>query len=159
LQLKCNKTDFGSGMPVQVEDMATLTTMAPPIGEQPPATPKRRNNRVSRTIRRFHFWLGALLTINFIVLVLTGLLVQHRTFFRLSERTVSRKWLPAGYRLHDPDSEIRADIVMTDFHSGKLLGPKGPWIVDITATGLVLMVISGYATQLICRYSKKGNGS
>lgn len=115
----------------------------------------RSNGWISRAVRRFHFCLGAVLTINFVVLVVTGLLIQHRTFFRLEERTISRAWLPGGYRAGDPGSEIRADIVITDLHSGKLFGPKGPLVVDAAAGGLLLMIASGYIMQLACRYRNR----
>ncbi len=141
--------------PAQVESIAVVASEND--GKAPPNGQRQAKNGTSRIIRRLHFWFGALLTINFVVLVATGLLVQHRAFFRLEERTISRKWLPAGYRPQDPDSEIRADIVITDLHSCRLFGPRGPLIVDAAAAGLLWMIASGFSMQLVCRYRNHRN--
>ncbi len=117
-----------------------------------PVRTTRRRTRASQVLRKFHLWLGVTFTINFLLLLLTGVLVQHRELFGLETKTVSRRWLPAGYRHQDPDTEIRADIVLTDLHSGKLFGPRGPVIVDGAAAAWILMMCSGYAVQLVSRY-------
>ena len=113
--------------------------------------PGRRRN-ASQWLRRVHFWMGVAFTANFLVILLTGLMVQHRSWFGLEAKTVGRRWLPTAYRMEDTDSEIRADIVVTDLHSGKLFGPKGPLVVDAAAAAWLLMMISGYGVQLVSRY-------
>ena len=112
----------------------------------------RRNgkSRAAVVLRRLHFWTGAILTLNFLLLAATGTLIQHREFFGLEERTVSRKWLPAGYRTQDPDTEIRADIVVTDLHSGRMFGAAGRLAVDLAAAGFVLMIATGFGVQIVC---------
>ena len=114
---------------------------------------------MSKILRATHIWLGALLTANFILLILTGMVVQHRAFFRLEERTISRRWLPAGYRPQDPDTEIRADIVFTDLHSGRIFGAWGPLVVDAAAAGLLSMILTGFVMQLIYRCRNKQHNS
>jgi hypothetical protein len=123
-------------------------------GTAAPAGSGGRNGKSRRGlfVRRLHYWAGTILTLNFVLLILTGLLVQHRGYFRLEERTVSRKWLPAGYRPQDPDTEIRADIVVTDLHSGRIFGARGPLVVDLAAAGLLVMIVSGFSVQVICRF-------
>lgn len=99
--------------------------------------------------------LGVVLGAFFFLLAATGLLVQHRERLRLPERSVSRRWLPAGYRPQDPDTEIRADIVLTDLHSGRIFGPKGPLVVDAVTTAWLLMIASGYILAFVRRRNGK----
>jgi uncharacterized iron-regulated membrane protein len=103
-------------------------------------------------LRKFHWCLAIVFTLSFLLVVLTGFLVQHRDGLGLANRSVSRRWLPAGYRPDDPDSEIRADIVITDLHSGKIFGSNGGLIVDSAAIAWLLMMASGYGIQLVSRY-------
>ena len=116
-----------------------------------------RRSRLSPGLRRLHFWVGALFTACFLLLIVTGLMVGHRDLLALEQKTVSRRWLPRGYRPQDPDSEIRADIVLTDLHSGKLFGPKGPLLVDGAAAAWLIMMISGYGIQIVSRYRNGKN--
>jgi len=129
---------------------------APPDGPATQAEARTGNGgKPAQFLRRLHFWAGAILTINFILLVITGLCVQHRDWLQLEERTVSRKWLPSGYRPHDPETEIRADIVLTDLHSGRLFGRWGPLMVDLAAAGFLFMIASGFIMQLSCKYRNR----
>lgn len=142
----------GRAMPVQAEDNLT--------GQMTAAQAQREcgsgTSNLARFLRKLHLWLGVLLTMSFLVLIISGLLVQHRTLFSLADRSVSRRWLPSDYRPHDPDTEIRADIVLTDLHSGKLFGPGGRWLADAAAGGLLLMIASGFGMQIVCRYHGSG---
>ncbi len=106
-------------------------------------------------LRRLHFWIGALLAANFALVAVTGLLIQHREYFGLDRKTVNRRWLPEGYRPNDPECEIRADIVVTDLHSGHLFGRWGPVAADASAAGVLFMIASGFWMRLICKESRK----
>lgn len=97
-------------------------------------------------------------TASFLVILVTGLMVEHRQLFSLEERTISRRWLPAGYRPQDPETRIRGDIVVTDLHSGRVFGPKGPLLVDGAALAWLLMMLSGYSIQIASRYRNGKNG-
>ena len=119
---------------------------------KPPAAAQAPRCKLSQVLRKVHLWMGIVFTINFLILLLTGFLVQHRGWLALETKTVTRKWLPSGYRPGDPDEEIRADIVLTDLHSGKLFGPKGPLVVDAAAAAWLFMMSSGYGVQLLARY-------
>ncbi len=110
-------------------------------------------------LRRFHRWVAAAFTLNFLLLAGTGFLVQHREWFRLEDKSVRRRWLPTGYRPSDPDSEIRADIVVADLHSGRLFGRYGPVVVDAAAAAWLLMMGSGAAMQIICNLRGKSGPS
>lgn len=113
--------------------------------------------RAARVLRTMHWWIGLLSTAGFLTLIATGLLVQHRERFNLERRTVSRQWLPPGYRPQDPDDRVRADIVLTDLHSGRLLGPRGPLLVDGVALAWVAMMGSGYALRVAGRRRSRRN--
>lgn len=104
------------------------------------ATPHR--NGWSRRLRRLHAVAGLVLTLNLLLLLVTGFLVQHREDFRLEDQTISRTWLPASYRPLD-GAEVRADIVVTDVHSGRILGPSGALILDAATVGWAVLLVSG----------------
>ena len=113
---------------------------------------RRRTTKAAAALRRLHSWLGMLFTVFFLLLVVTGVLVQHRERFGLADKAVSRRWLPAGYRSNDPGPDVRADIVITDLHSGRLFGPHGPLAMDLAAAAWALMMASGYGIQWASRF-------
>ncbi len=116
-----------------------------------PAAAAPHGKRPARLLRKIHVWIGVLFTLHFLVVMTTGLLVQHRDLFGLERRTVSRRWLPAAYRPGDPDNEIRADIVITDLHSGKIFGSRGPIMVDAAVLAWFVMLATGYGIFLVSR--------
>lgn len=156
MQLRCNKNPA----PPRASMPAALDLDGPaaahPDGPAPQADRRSGNGgRPAQLLRRLHLWAGAILTLNFILLVITGLCVQHRDWLQLEGRTVSRTWLPSGYRPHDPETEIRADIVLTDLHSGRLFGAWGPLMVDLAAAGFLFMIASGFIMQVSCKYRNR----
>ena len=100
-------------------------------------------------VRSLHAFLGVVSAVNLFLLICTGLLLQHAAMLHLDERTVSRTILPSGYRPQDGGYGVRADIVITDLHSGRLFGTVGTLILDvitlawlvILATGLVMYIL------------------
>ena len=105
-------------------------------------------------MRRTHALLGTISACNLILLITTGLLLQHVTLLRLDERTVSRSLLPSRYRQQDGDSGVRADIVVADLHSGRMLGVAGALLLDtITLAWLVIL-----GTGLVMYFLERGNG-
>jgi len=112
-------------------------------------------NGMRRWMRKAHALTGVVLALNLLLVVLTGAMIGHRELLRLEERTVSRTWLPHNYRPLDGD-EVRADIVITDLHSGRLFGPRGPVVVDVLTLGAMLLIVSGAAMYLMRR---GGNGT
>ncbi len=107
--------------------------------------------RPRRWVRKLHLVVGLVCTVNFLVLLGTGFLVQHRQFFALEQKTISRGWLPSGYRPLDPDRTVRADIVVTDLHSGRLYGRYGMLVVDAMTVGWFLMIATGIGIVLVRR--------
>ena len=97
----------------------------------------------STWIRRTHALLGLISALNLLVLIGTGLVLQHAALLRLDERSVSRRLLPSGYRPQDGDAEVRADIVITDLHSGRLFGTSGRLFLDVVTLLWLVMLTTG----------------
>lgn len=93
--------------------------------------------------RRVHALVGIVSSINLLVLIGSGLLLQHASLLRLDEKTVSRVVLPKSYRPQDGDTGVRADIFVTDLHSGRLLGSTGTVVVDILTFGWLTLLLTG----------------
>src|SRR5215475_2973986 len=104
----------------------------------------------SSWVRRVHATLGLISALNLLLLICTGLLLQHATLLRLEERSISRRLLPASYRPQDGDTGVRADIVITDLHSGRILGTAGRLFLDVVTLTWLVMLITG-----LVMYSRK----
>ena len=115
---------------------AIVALQAAAGSEQEPRHARRR------WVRRLHAVAGVVLTANLALLLVTGFLMQHTEAFGLEGKMVSRTWLPADYRPQD-GGEVRADIVVTDLHSGRLLGGPGRMVVDAVSVGWLIMLVSG----------------
>src|SRR5262245_40040899 len=91
-----------------------------------------RSSNANRTwLRRLHAIVGIVSSVNLIILLASGFLIQHRETFRLEDRFVGRALLPDSYRPADGPSGVRADIVATDLHSGRIFGPVGLLVLDV----------------------------
>ena len=107
--------------------------------------------RLLRFARKLHIWVGLTAALYFMLIAATGVAINHRDRLRLEERAVSRTWLPASYR-PDDGPEVRADIVVTDLHSGLIFGRVGAPILDIVALVWFISIVTGL-TMLIVRRS------
>jgi len=107
--------------------------------------------RILRIARKLHIWVGLSAALYFMLIATTGVMINHREGLRLEERNVSRKWLPAGYRAQD-GSEVRADIVVTDLHSGLIFGKIGAPVLDFVALVWFISIVTGL-TMLAVRRS------
>lgn len=121
-------------------------------GLDQPAKMPRGNNRAA-SVRRLHALLGVISALNLLLLITTGLLLQHMKLFRLNDRMVSRTFLPASYRSQDGPEGVRADIVITDLHSGRILGTTGTAILDVITLGWFVMLLTG-----VILYTTRANG-
>ncbi len=74
---------------------------------------------------------------------------------RLDEKMVSRRLLPSSYRLQDGDEGVRADIVVTDIHSGRILGTPGVLVLDAVTLAWLAMLITGLVMYLGSRAKGK----
>jgi hypothetical protein len=85
------------------------------------------------------------------LIVTTGLLIQHRDFFGLDNRYIGRRFLPSEYRPND-GPEVRSDIVVTDLHSGRILGTTGAVILDVVTVCWLILLLTG-----VSMYVKRAN--
>jgi hypothetical protein len=108
-------------------------------------------------LRRLHAVVGVVASLNLLLLLGTGFLLQHRETFALDEDFVSRSFLPASYRVQDGPEGVRADIVVTDLHSGRLLGTTGALVLDGITLGWFVLLLSGLYLFVISR-GRKENG-
>lgn len=110
--------------------------MARDIGSKQSGTAKALSRRV-------HALVGIVSSLNLLILIGSGLLLQHSSLLRLDEKTVSRTVLPKSYRPQDGDAGVRADIFVTDLHSGRLLGTTGTIVVDVVTFGWLALLLTG----------------
>lgn len=103
--------------------------------------------------RRLHALLGVISAFNLLLLITTGLLLQHVSLFHLDDHMVGRTFLPASYRPQDGPEGVRADIVIADLHSGRILGTAGTAVLDIITLGWLIMLLTG-----LVMYSGRTNG-
>ncbi|MBI1897873.1 MAG: hypothetical protein HYS04_15285 [Acidobacteria bacterium] len=139
LQLICMATGFTTSLDARAAERAPCSAARACLGRA----------LILKWLRRLHWYVAAAATVLFLLIVATGLLIEHRDLFRLDEKTIGRAWLPADYRPHDPGDGVRADIVVTDLHSGRIFGPQGRLLVDGATAAWVLLIISGYGLKLL----------
>jgi hypothetical protein len=110
-----------------------------------------------RLLRKIHATVGIISTLNVLLLIATGFLIQNREELGLDDHYVSRRFLPSGYRPHDDPAEVRSDIVLTDLHSGRVLGRPGVLLVDGLTIAWVALAITGVFLYG-AKYVRGGNG-
>ena len=103
----------------------------------------KKNGRNGKLTRRIHAFLGIVSALNLFVLITTGFLLQHASLLRLDEKTVSRAILPRSYRPQDGENGVRADILVTDLHSGRLIGTAGTLLLDGLTLAWMTLLITG----------------
>lgn len=106
-------------------------------------TSGRAGARRRTLMRKLHAVVGLVASLNLLFILVTGFLLQHREGFRLEDRLVSRAILPEGYRPQDGAGGVRADIVVTDLHSGRMLGTTGTLVLDGITLGWFVLLLSG----------------
>lgn len=131
---------------------------APRGGARPAAKTAVNGARSRAWVRRVHSAVGLISALNLLLLIGSGLLLQHREAFRLDARTVGRMFLPGRYRSQDGPEGVRADIVLADLHSGRLFGRTGALVLDAVTLGWVALLLSGLVMFAAGRW-RNGNGS
>lgn len=99
--------------------------------------------RTSKWVRRTHALLGIVSAFNLLLLIGTGFLLQHASLLHLDERVVPRRILPSFYRPQDGVHGVRADIFVTDLHSGRLFGVAGTLTLDVVTLAWLILLTTG----------------
>jgi hypothetical protein len=105
---------------------------------------------------RVHVAIGLVFALYFLMLAVTGVMLHHAGDWGLTEKYVSRRYLPSSYRPPDGE-ETRLDIVVTDLHSGRIFGIAGRWLPDLVAGFWTISILTGIG-MVLWRKARRGNG-
>lgn len=92
---------------------------------------------------RIHVLTGLIAALWLLLVAITGVLINHQESLGLLDMELSDRYLPAYYRSDLRTGSVRLNILITDLHSGRILGAKGHWVGDGIALLLVISLTSG----------------
>ena len=96
---------------------------------------------------RIHLVTGLAAAIWFLLVAVTGVLINHQESLGLLEAEISDRHLPGYYRADARTGTTRLNILITDLHSGRILGSRGHWVSDIVAVFLIVSLLTGLASH------------
>ena len=96
---------------------------------------------------RVHMVTGLAAAVWFLLMALTGILINHQESLGLLDAEVSDRYLPGYYRSDARTGTTRLNIIITDLHSGRILGAQGAWMSDLVAVLLIVSLLSGYLSN------------
>ena len=96
---------------------------------------------------RIHLVTGLAAAIWFLLVAVTGVLINHQESLGLLDAEISDRYLPGYYRADARTGTTRLNIVITDLHSGRIFGSRGHWMSDIVAVFLIVSLLTGFASH------------
>jgi hypothetical protein len=96
---------------------------------------------------RIHVATGLAAAVWFLLLAVTGVLVNHQESLGLLDAEISDRYLPDYYRADARTGSTRLNILITDLHSGRIFGSRGHWVSDIVALLLFVSLLSGFLSH------------
>ena len=96
---------------------------------------------------RIHLVTGLAAAIWFLLVAVTGVLINHQESLGLLEAEISDRYLPGYYRADARTGTTRLNILITDLHSGRIFGSRGHWVSDIVAVFLIVSLLTGFASH------------
>ena len=63
-----------------------------------------KKNNYSRIVRRWHGHVGVIATIFLVLLVLTGIVLNHEEALKLDKREINASWLMSWYGIHEAET-------------------------------------------------------
>ena len=96
---------------------------------------------------RIHLVTGLAAAIWFLLVAVTGVLINHQESLGLLDAEISDRYLPGYYRADARTGTTRLNIVITDLHSGRIFGSRGHWMSDIVAVFLIVSLLTGLASH------------
>ena len=96
---------------------------------------------------RIHVVTGLAAAVWFLLMALSGVLINHQESLGLLDVEISDRYLPDYYRADAGTGTTRLNILITDLHSGRIFGSRGAWVSDVIALFLVISLTSGVASH------------
>ena len=96
---------------------------------------------------RIHVVTGLAAAVWFLLMALSGVLINHQESLGLRDVEISDRYLPDYYRADARTGTTRLNILITDLHSGRIFGSQGAWVSDVIALFLVVSLTSGVASH------------
>jgi len=96
---------------------------------------------------RTHVLTGLAAAVCFLLMALTGVLINHQESLGLLDVEISDRYLPGYYRADARTGTTRLNILITDLHSGRILGSRGNLASDLIALLLIVSLASGVASH------------
>ena len=96
---------------------------------------------------RIHVVTGLAAAVWFLLIALSGVLINHQESLGLLDVEISDRYLPDYYRADARTGTTRLNILITDLHSGRIFGSQGAWVSDVIALFLVVSLTSGVASH------------
>lgn len=115
-------------------------------------------NRLYKFMRGLHITTGLAAALGLSIIALTGILINHQEELGLLDLEVDDKYLPDYYRADLRTGSTRLNIIITDIHTGKILGSKGYLLGDLLGAMLIISALSGTYAYFYGRRIKRKNG-
>lgn len=123
---------------------------------------KKDNRTINGTLRPFYRWhrrIGIISAVFFLILAITGLILNHNVGLNLNKTYLSSEWLHNWYGLPVPEEGgfegLTADRVLLDIHTGRFFGAIGTLIVDIATICLLFLTGTGFYIWLRSKSEKR----
>ena len=106
---------------------------------------------------RVHVVTGLAAAVWFLLMALSGVLMNHQESLGLLDAEISDRYLPDYYRADARTGATRLNILLTDLHSGRILGSRGNLVSDLIALLLVVSLASGVGSHRIKKRMQTAN--
>lgn len=93
--------------------------------------------------QRIHVITGLAAALFLLLIATTGMLINHQESLGLLDVEVNDKYLPSYYRADVRTGATRLNIIITDLHSGRILGARGNLFGDLMGVLLLISAFSG----------------
>ncbi len=115
-------------------------------------------NKLYRFMRGLHITTGLIAALGLFIIAVTGIMINHQEELGLLDLEVDDKYLPDYYRADFRSGSTRLNIIITDIHTGKILGSKGYLLSDLLGAMLLISALSGTYAYFYGRRVKRKNG-
>ena len=106
---------------------------------------------------RIHVVMGLAAAVWFLLMAVSGVLINHQESLGLLDAEVSDRYLPDDYRADARTGTTRLNILITDLHSGRIFGSWGTWMSDIVALLLVVSLLTGFVSHRLKKRLQTAN--